>query len=176
MRLPSSLPRDSLFHLPRLPPPPHTPSLEEGEKVGLRSTTACLGLDSGPMVGPPQVSDLAMPYQPPVSSSPATGHGKLFLCCVTSPAKALSVSKLLFPISSCPHPHPKRSLTGLSSKFGVWGDAGVRWLRVRAGGGARWAQNITHMFPVHPPKALPTHSLTGGEDSRELNPLAAFRK
>lgn len=151
---------------------------EELGKAGLRSTTACLGLDSGEETaathgggGPPQDPHLIMPLNAhPLKASYRSRKALPPLGLVT--AKSLPVSKLPLSFSPCP---PERSLIGLSSKFGVWGDAGVRWLRVRAGGGARWAQNITHMFPVHPPRALPTHSLTG-EGSAELNPLAAFRK
>lgn len=102
-------------------------------------------------------------------SSPATRGRKAFPpLYYKSSCGSPSVSKL--PLSLSPW-HLERSLIGPSSKFGVPDDTSVRWRRFRAGGGARWAQNITHMFPVHPPKALPTHSLTGEGRGCQLEAL-----
>lgn len=123
---------------------------------------------------PPCVPSLIFSNQLPRGLTSSCGSGgKLFLFWfLSAPGECplcVQNSALLLPALT-----PWRSLIGLSSKLGVWGDASVRWLTFRAGGGARWAQNSTHMLPVHPPKALPTHSLKG-EGGTELNPLGAFR-
>lgn len=126
--------------------------LELGPQLHVLAWTQMRG-EQPHMEGPPQAPYLIMPYQLPLSSqvqlqvTKSSSSSALQILLQKTP-----VSKLPLSFSPCP---PERSLIGLSSNFGVWGDAGVRWLRVRAGGGIRWAQHITHMFPVHPPRLCP---------------------
>lgn len=120
--------------------------------------------------GPPRAPSVIISHPLPQGSCPVTssyGSGESSSSGFLPP---WPMPALCAKFCSSSSPAPWRSLNGLSSKSGVWGDTSVRWLRVRAGGGPRRAQNISHMLPVHPPKALPTHSLTGREGT-ELNPL-----
>lgn len=142
----------SLFHLCLLFSLPQ----RSCERLGLRPTAVFLGLASGEERAVVvrsgvlrRLPDHAIPTVPMRSRLPTGSRGARLPLLQSPPGKRPSGSKLLFSFS----PSLQRSLTELSPKFGVWGDASVRWMRVRAGGGAGWAQNITHMFPVHPPKA-----------------------